>query len=133
MKKLVKTGDPEVAAYLKKTFTKTSRSWCKELSYLNNKPGYFECLAGCGFICPELYEEFEVLEEMEFPDNQVLNPGIYRISYHSAGNTSHFIHIEKYEAGSWKGCLCAHAGWSGDVMANWVGIRRIKVQLEFQF
>jgi hypothetical protein len=133
MKKLVKTGDPEVTNYLETIFAKTSVAWPKELSYKNNDPGYFACLTSCGFICPDMYEEFEVLEEIEFPDDKILIPGIYRISHHSGGNTSHFIHIEKYENGGWKRHLCAHAGWSNEVMVNWIGIKRIRVQSELQF
>ncbi|EKD58992.1 MAG: hypothetical protein ACD_56C00013G0008 [uncultured bacterium] len=134
MKKLVKTGDSEVTNYLKQFFALSARQieanpkrhpW-------NIRKGYFSCPASCGFICPGLGEEFEVLEDIEFPDDEVLNPGVYRIVYHDGGNTSHFIHIEKYENGGWKRHLCAHAGWSDEVMVNWIGVRRVNVQPELQ-
>jgi hypothetical protein len=128
MKKLVQIGDSEVVSFIKETFAKAS------LVFQNYYDiGYFSCPAGCGFICPGIKEEFEVTESIEFPNDKTLGPGIYRIAYHDGGNTSHYIQIEKYDNGGWENHLKSCAGWDGDVMVNWISIKRITVQSELQF
>lgn len=120
MKKLVKTGDSRVVQFIKETFSEPDQG-----SYSSS--GYFSCY--CGFVCP-MFSEFEVFEEIELPEDRSLPIGIYKVVYHDGGNTSHYIHIEKWnpENLTWERHTFTHAGWEGSVMINWLGIKRVSVQ-----
>ena len=116
---MVKTGNAEVKAFLEGLFEKP-----------------FRCMdSDCGFICPQIMVPFEVTDPIEFWDYdspecepRFLEPGIYQLVHHDGGNTSHFIHLEKYEGGNWVRGFCSHAGWYGGHMVDWRGIKLVEIQ-----
>jgi len=94
---------------------------------------YFCGTFGIRFVRPKIGLPFEILEPIEYltftKNKEVLKPGIYRVSRHKKGDTSHFLSLQKYVDGNWIKFVSFYGGLLENFMLDWRGIRPVQEKL----